>query len=173
MVRVVFAALIHSLEIYMNNLMLSPEFAEAGLDVSLSPAKIVVNGKTSTDKKLSVLPGASFAAQAYLSQSKGKVGKAAREGVALNGLAAIAHAARRGNYKPLAEALAATLGESVFITSRATFQALPDMLSAKLQDLRNGGYSAKSGKPTGARTALQTSLALVQAVTEAADKMEV
>ena len=80
-----------------------------GALIDYAPVNISVSGKTATDKKMSVLAsGASFAAAAYLTGGKGKVAKCAKETIAMNGVAMIASAARKGNYKPLGEALAAT-----------------------------------------------------------------
>lgn len=142
--------------------------------VVVAPARIIVEGKTMTDKRLSVVQHASFAACAYLSGGRGKVAKIAKEGIAANGVAMIAKAVRTGNYKPLAEALAATLGESVFISSRGTFEAYPEVLSAKLQDLKNGGYiNKKDGTqaPSSKRLSLLAARDLCTNVADLASKI--
>lgn len=122
------------------------KFSSTADMVEFTPARVVVEGKTSTDRKLSIVGGASFAAQAYISGGKGKVAKVAREGVAVNGTAMIGKAVRSGNYRPLAEALAMILGETVIMTSRATFDAFPDVIAARLLDLgctKSGGWTTK------------------------------
>lgn len=146
--------------------------------VEYTPVNIAVTGKTATDKKMSVLfAGASFAASAYLAGGKGKVAKCAKETIAMNGVAMIASAARKGNYKPLAEALAATMGESVIISNRSTFQALPDVYAARIQDLKGGGYvtDKKTGlqKAGARRVTLVAARDLVLNVQDLADKIGV
>jgi hypothetical protein len=58
--------------------------------------------------------------------------------------------AKSGNYKPLADAIAALTGESLTIANRASFQSLQDRFEDKLRDLKNGGYSVS--KKTGLET---------------------
>ena len=131
------------------------------------PASIVVSGKTLTEKRISVVSNAGLAAQAYLSAQKGKIGKVAREGLALHGEALIANAARRGNYTPLCEAIASITGETLTISNRASFECLGDRFADKLADLKNGGYTmSKDGteKSSSKRNGLMQVMALIREV---------
>jgi hypothetical protein len=116
-------------------------------NIQSAPAHIIVHGKTGTDKKLSVVENAGLAARMYLSTKAGKLGKYAREGMAVGGEAMIIGHAIRADYRALAEALAGITGESVIISNRATFQAMPDVYAAKLADLRNGGMVEDKKNP--------------------------
>jgi hypothetical protein len=131
---------------------------------SYGPASVVVSGKTLTDKRVGVVSNAGLAAQVYLSAQKGKIGKVAREGLATQGEALIASAARRGNYKPLCEAIASITGETLTISNRASFECLGDRFADKLADLKNGGYTTtKDGveKSTAKRNGLMQVMALI------------
>lgn len=144
------------------------EIAEYG------PASVVVAGKTLTEKRVGVVSNAGLAAQVYLSAQKGKIGKVAREGLALQGEALIATAARRGNYKPLCEAIASITGETLTISNRASFECLGDRFADKLADLKNGGYTmAKDGteKSTAKRNGLMQVMALIREVQAIAASM--
>jgi hypothetical protein len=138
------------------------------------PASIVVSGKTLTEKRIGVVSNAGLAAQAYLSAQKGKIGKVAREGLALHGEALIASAARRGNYTPLCEAIASITGETLTISNRASFECLGDRFADKLADLKNGGYTTtKDGveKSTSKRNGLMQVMALIREVQSIAASM--
>jgi RNA polymerase-binding transcription factor DksA len=139
------------------------------------PAQVIVAGKTVTEKKLSVVGQASAPALAYLSNQKGKLGKYAREGLSVAGEAMIARAARSGNYKPLADAIAAITGASLTIRSRAEFECLAGRFEDQLRDLKNGGYVVckKTGldKPSSKRNVLMQVIALVTEVQTAAAAM--
>ena len=152
----------------MNNI---AQFDTADLDnavVAYGPAQVIVAGKTVTEKKLSAVSQASAPALAYLSNQKGKLGKYAREGLAQAGEAMIAKHARGGNYKPLADAIAAITGASLTVRNRAEFECLAGRFEDQLRDLKNGGYivDKKSGldKPSSKRTMLMQVIALVQEV---------
>jgi len=64
-----------------------------------TPASALVVGKTLTERKVSVLHGATFEAITYLAGQKGSVGKHARMGLAQFSVGSIATASRRGNYQ--------------------------------------------------------------------------
>lgn len=108
--------------------------------VEFAPAVVVVSGLTATEKKVSVVNQASSAALAYLSNSKGTVGKVARETLSQHGEALIAKQCRNGNYKPLADAIAAITGASLSITSRGSYEALVDRFTDQLKDLKGNGF---------------------------------
>lgn len=139
---------------------------------SFAPAQVVVSGLTVSEKKLSAVSQASAPALAYVSNQKGKLGKYAREGLASFGEAMIAKHARGGNYKPLADVIAALTGASITIRNRAEFDTLSGRFEDQLRDLKNGGYTVckKTGadKPSAKRNTLMQVLALVQEVQAAA-----
>ena len=139
--------------------------------VEYGPAATLVTGKTMVERKMSVLSGASFEAVTFLAGQNGKVGKVAREGLTIHAESFIASAARRGNYKPLSEALAGLMGESVTISNRSSYEGLVDRFMDKLNDLslaKNGGYSIdkKTGlaKPNAKRATLAKVVAFVQSI---------
>lgn len=149
-------------------------FSSAEL-VEYAPACTLVNGKTVSERRLSVLPSASFEAVLYASSRAGRVGKVAREGLAGQSTELIASKARRGDYRPLSEALAVMLGESVSISNRASFDGLADRFSDRLYDLqlaKNGGYvvDKKTGltKPNAKRKMLDDVIGFIREVQEIA-----
>lgn len=136
--------------------------------VEFTPAVVVVSGTTATEKKVSVVSQASSAALAYLSNSKGTVGKIARETLSQHGEALIAKQCRNGNYKPLADAIAAITGASLSITSRASYESLVDRFTDQLKDLKGNGFTEckKTGamKPSAKRNVLVQVINLVTEV---------
>ena len=139
-------------------------------EVSFAPAIVNVEGKTVTDRKLFVVQNASSAALLAIAGEKGKVGRAALERVGNIGLQSIAKAASMGNYRPIADYLAAATGEPVVISSRNAFEALPDVYEAKIMSAKmakDGGFKVdpKTGyEVPSAKHAL--ALRLKSAVTE-------
>ena len=115
-----------------------------------APAIVEVFGKTVTERKMSVLNTATAQASLALVSAGGKVGKAAASRAATIGLAQVAHAASRGNYKPAAEYFAGRTGKPFVITNRSMFESLPDVFEAHIMQAKlakNGGYvtDKKSG----------------------------
>lgn len=109
-------------------------------------AIVVGQGTTSTDRKLDVLRRTQSSAVVQMAMTmKGKIGAAARESGRQHGMVGIVEAAFRSNFRPLAEYLALETGEAVVISSRASFEALPDLFEAKV-------HNAKAGKNGGYRT---------------------
>lgn len=160
----------------MQNIALAHSSADI---VEYAPACTMVTGKTISDRRLSVLPTASFEAVLYASSRTGKVGKVAREGLAGQSTELIARAARRGNYRPLSETLAVMLGESVTISNRASFDALADRFSDRLSDLslaKNGGYTInkKTGvtMPNAKRKVFTEVISFIKSVQELAASVE-
>lgn len=146
--------------------------------VEFAPAHAVVTGKTLTERKLSIVASASFEATTYLAGKNGKVGKVAREGLAQHARAFIAAKARQGNYRPLAEALAGLMGESISISNRSSYEGLLDRFSDKLLDLnltKSGGWTTdkKTGlqKSSSKRATLMECISLVKEVQELAETM--
>lgn len=127
----------------MENIALFNDIDVNNAMVDFVPAQVVVAGLTMTEKKLSVVHNASGAALAYLCASKGKIGKVAREGLSSQGETMIANAARKGNYSPLAQAIAAITGASLTISNRASYECLVDRFTDQLRDLKNAGYTIK------------------------------
>lgn len=151
----------------MENIALFNE-AQVAEAVSFAPAQVIVSGLTVTEKKLSVVQAASAPALMYLGGQKGKVGKYAREGLALQAESIIAKHARGGNYAPLAQAIAALTGQSLSIRNRAEFESLSGRFEDALRDLKNGGYTVckKTGveKSSNKRNVLMQVIALITEV---------
>lgn len=121
-----------------------------------TPAIINVTGKTKTDRQLSVVTQASGYTKMALANAKGKVGLAARNGIANGGIQAIAKQAAfpSCNYKPVGEYFAAQLGEPMVISNRAAFESLADQFEARIMKIRlskTGGMV--TDKKTGAEKA--------------------
>lgn len=119
--------------------------------VEFAPAVINVEGSTKSERQLSVIHSASSQTKFALANAKGKLGQAARNGIAVVGLKSIAAAAAKANYRPAAEYFAARMGTPFVITSRASFDALADVFEAKIMQAKlakNGGYV--TDKKTGA-----------------------
>lgn len=142
-----------------------------------APAIVEVYGKTATDRKMSVLTNATAQASLALVSAGGKVGKAAASRAATIGIAQVAHAASRGNYKPAAEYFAGRTGKPFVISSRSAFEALPDQFEAAIMQsklAKNGGYveDKKTGamKPSAThKLALELKCAAVELVAMAAE----
>jgi hypothetical protein len=111
--------------------------------IEYGPVSVLVHGKTIVEKKLSVVAQASVATKCFLAAASGKVGKEARLGLAADGMSMIASSALRGNYKPLAEALASLTGETLTISNRSAFECLADRYRDRIADLKNGGYTTR------------------------------
>jgi hypothetical protein len=132
-------------------------------EVSFAPAIINVEGKTKVERQLSVARTASGAAQIAMVKAKGKLGAAIRDGISRGALDGLAVAASNANYRPIAEYIAAMLGEPIVVTNRASFEALPDQLEARIMKAKlskSGGYTVdkKTGiqKPNATLTLLMT-----------------
>jgi len=142
-----------------------------------SPAIITVFGSTKTERQLSVVNSASPSTRMALANATGKMGIAARNGIANGGLNGIAKQASMGNYKPCAEYFAARLGQGFVISSRATFESLADQMEASImraKSAKNGGYvtDKKTGgqKPSAAHAlALELKAIAVELVSVTAD----
>jgi hypothetical protein len=143
--------------------------------VTYGTAQVIVSGKTVSEKKLSVVGQASAPALAYLSNQKGKIGKYAREGLAVAGEAMIAKHARSGNYKPLTDAIAALTGASLTVRNRAEYECLAGRFEDAMRDLKNQGYivDKKTGmeKPSAKRNTLMQVIALINEVQASAAAM--
>ena len=121
-----------------------------------TPAIVNVSGKTKTERQLSVVTYASGYTKMALANATGKVGKAARDGIASGGIQAIAKQAAfpSCNYKPAGEYFAAQLGEPMVISNRAAFESLADQFEARIMKIKlskNGGMV--TDKKTGAEKA--------------------
>ena len=116
------------------------------------PAIINVEGRTVTDRKLSVLRDASGAATLALTSAKGKVGKLAAARAATIGLHQIAKHASNANYRPVAEFFAARTGKPIVLSNRAAFESLPDVLEAEIMKIK---LTKSSGYTIDKKTGLQ------------------
>jgi hypothetical protein len=97
----------------------------------------------------------------------GKVGALARAGKAQQGLEGIARQAQNGNFKPLADAIAALTGASISIRNKAAFESLADRFEDSKLDLKNGGYTiGKDGveKQSAKLKIIEQCLSLINAV---------
>jgi hypothetical protein len=123
---------------------------------TFTPAIINVTGKTKSERQVSVITYASGYTKMALANAKGKVGIAARNGIASGGIQAIAKQAAfpSCNYKPVGEYFAAQLGEPMVISNRAAFESLADQFEARIMKIKmskTGGYV--TDKKTGAERA--------------------
>jgi hypothetical protein len=121
---------------------------------AFTPAVINVEGKTKTERQLSVVYNASGYTKMALANAKGKMGLAARNGIANGGLQAVAKQAAYPscNYKPAAEYFAARIGKAFVISNRSSFESLPDQFEMAIMAAKaskNGGYTID--KKTGAQ----------------------
>lgn len=142
-----------------------------GALIDFVPARVYVTSGTATEKRVAIASTASRSASMFLISQGGKVGKAAAGNVAMEGLNGIARAARNGNYKPLAETLACLMAETVFITSRASYEGLKDSFDARLSDIeagKNGGLTS-TGKMSPKLRAVTQALMLINAVYDGVD----
>jgi hypothetical protein len=119
-------------------------------EITIAPVSILVNGANKVERQMSVVRQAGGSALTACLSIKGSVGKEIRESAARGGLVDVAQHAATGNYKPLAEMLAIRTGEPILISSRATFEALPDIFAAKVEQaklLKDGGmrFDKKTG----------------------------
>lgn len=108
--------------------------------VSAAPAIIAVEGKTKLDRQLSVIGRADAYTKLALVNSKGKMGLAVRESIARGGLSGLARAAAwpACNYRPVAEYLAARLGEDIVVSNRAAFESLADRMEERILKAKRG-----------------------------------
>ena len=141
------------------------QFSNNDLDNAVAnfpPAQVVVCGLTVTEKKLSVVKQASAMSLGFLAGQGGKIGKAAIKVGLRDSVEQIATQCKTGNYKPLADAIAALMGESLTIANRAAYQSLQDRFEDKLRDLKNGGYVVS--KKTGVESESPRRKALLQVI---------
>jgi hypothetical protein len=119
-------------------------------NVSFAPAIIEVSGKTKSERQLSVARNASNIAQIAMVKAGGKLGREVRDGISRGALDGLAKACSNANYRPIAEYIAAMLGEPMVVTNRAAFESLPDQLEARIMKVKmskSGGYT--TDKKTG------------------------
>ena len=145
---------------------------------SFTPAIINVEGKTKVERQLSVVYNASGYTKMALANAKGKMGLAARNGIANGGLQAVAKQAAfpSCNYKPAAEYFAARIGKAFVISNRSSFESLPDQFEMSImaaKSVKNGGYvlDKKTGaqKPSAAHAlALELKAIAVEMIEQAA-----
>lgn len=145
-------------------------------ETTFAPAIIDVTGTTKVERQLSVVANASGQTRMALANAKGKLGLAVRNGVANAGLEMIAKQASSGNYKPCAEYIAARTGKPFVISSRSSFESLPDQFEMSImaaKSAKNGGYvlDKKSGamKPSATHAlALELKAIAIELVANAA-----
>lgn len=140
-----------------------------------APAIIDVQGKTKSERQMSVVTQASAVTLAALCDSKGKVGNAVREAFSRDGLRGVTRAAAwpTCNYRPMGEYLAARLGEPMVISNRASFNALPDMLESRIMKVKlSKSEGMTTDKKTGALKPNATLSLLMRLKSECVDAIE-
>lgn len=148
-------------------------------EVQISRAPVIVNpvGNTSVERKLSIIESASKEVCFALAGMKGKVGDAARAGVAQEGMDGMIKKAAwpTCDYRPIAQFLAASLGEPIVISNRASFLALPDMFEQRLLKIKgskSGGYRTNKDGMDVPTAAHELALRLKNGVTEFISEVE-
>lgn len=124
--------------------------------VSFTPANIVCSGKSATEKRLSVASIAGTVSTMYIASGKGKAAVMARENLGKDAVQLMARAVADGNYRPLAEALAFTMGESLQLMKLADLGSFIWSTEHAIANLKDEGYSVKTGKATAKLTMLTT-----------------
>jgi hypothetical protein len=132
--------------------------ASAQVEV-FSPVRILVEGKTATERKLSVARVAQPSAQMALIALGGKVGKECALGVSREGLARLAVECANSNYRGLAQYLAGITGASIVIAKRADYESLDSFFESQILTVeataKNRGMREKDGvEIPGAKLAL-------------------
>lgn len=139
-----------------------------------APVCIIGTGKTLTEKRLSIVAQSSTPALLIAATMPGKVGKAARDGLASHAPEMLAKHILSGNYRSIGQALYMRLGEPVSFGSAA--EALPGETASQFverqrEDFRLFGAltrramagipaTTKSGKPSAKYTRYADALAL-------------
>lgn len=122
-------------------------------NITVAPVIISPNGKTASERKLSVVYGMqSRAALIAVGAQGGKAGKAAMVLAARDALTDVAGACAQSNFRPLGEYIAATLGEGVVISGRSTFEALPDWFEQRIMKIK---ATKSGGMKTDAATGIE------------------
>lgn len=133
-----------------------------GSDVVITECRdrITFEGKTRTDKQLSVLSDVTSNTLTYAASKGGKVGKFAREGVAETTIMRAAVAASKGNFTPLYEIIVLESVKHVApIRNMTDFAMARGFIRGLRDNLKNGGYS-NTGKMTSECVSLETVLRL-------------
>lgn len=133
--------------------------------VEYIPAHVSVEGKTTTEKRLSVVAKADASVVSFAATMGGKVGTAARSGLQADAIRKVAVQAARGNYTPLAQMLSLITAEPVSISNRQSFESLNDRYQPILDQLETNSkmYSA-SGKLSSKASMLTACIAVVEDV---------
>lgn len=119
---------------------------------------ITFEGKSRTDKQLSVLADVTSNTLTYAATKGGKVGKFARDGMAETTILRAAHAAAKGNFTPLYEIIVLESVKHVQpIRNTRDYDMARGFIKGLRDNLRNGGYSS-TGKMTSECVSLETVL---------------
>ena len=140
-------------------------------EITIAPVSILVEGGKKAERQISALRQSSGSSITACLDVKGAVGKEIRGSAARAGLVDVAKHAASGNYRPMAEMLAIRTGEPILISSRSTFEAMPDIFKARVEQAKlgkEGGYrlDKKSGAmvPGAKLKAALEMLALVEGI---------
>jgi hypothetical protein len=120
-------------------------------EITMSPISILPVGENKADRQISVVRTATATALTACLSMTGKAGKEIRAQAAHKGLVEIVHDCVNGSYRSLAEMLSIKTGEPVLVSSRSTFEAMPDIYAARVE-------RAKMGKNGGMREDKKTGL---------------
>ena len=147
--------------------------APQGAIIDFAPARVILRGETATERRVNLIRSGSATTALYFANAKGKMGGAARETISGMGARRMVKEVRTGNYRSAAECLAGLLGHSVVITSRASWESIPDRLESELADLKGGGYKEKDGIMTATpkRVAIESAIALVAGIREGVEAL--
>lgn len=120
-------------------------------EITMTPVIVNAVGTTKVARQFSVVQVASTNALNACIDMKGKVGVAIRQASASVGMSKVLNDCVNGNYRSLAETIALKLGEPIVISSRATFEALPDMFESKIMNIKQ---SKSGGMTTSKKTGI-------------------
>jgi len=133
--------------------------------VDYIPAHVSVEGKTATEKRLSIVAKADASVVSFAATMGGKVGKEARSGLQADAIRKVSVHAARGNYTPLAQMLSLITAEPVSISNRSSFESLVDRYQPMLDQLEvNGKMYSTSGKLSSKAATLTACIAVVEDV---------
>lgn len=122
-------------------------------EITIAPVTINPVGKTASERKLNVVYGMQNRdALLAVAGRGGKVGKAAMSLCVGDALTGVAAQCCHSNFRPLAEYIAASLGEAVVISGRSTFEALPDWFEQRIMKIK---ASKSGGMKTDANTGVE------------------
>lgn len=135
---------------------ISPVSNEVASEVVPAVASVAVHGATMTERRQSVMQaGLTEAAAMTLATVKGKAGAPIREAIVDAGIAKAIRMAANGNYLPLVQMFAFHTGQSLTISTKDEFNAMPFVIQQLIEVER---AKKSGGKKTDAKTGLQVDI---------------